>query len=263
MAFTQDFLPYTIVGSVDLSDSTAGTGLQYKAIDLTTGGVATRNSRTVGGILRHGGVATEHATLMTLGIMKFVAYQGVSAGDQLSVYSGGYMYTADSGDLVYGRVLDADVASGAVGTGFFDFSNPVPFEAGSMYQFRTVVVFSATNNLSAAAQLGSPLDARSGDLALTGGGAQAAQGVLVSSPTSGTIGFAQAMGLATVRAGDVIAKGRSLTVADSYFVPADSGDIIFGRAVGDSAAANSGGGVLAAINMATPHYATSCLDVMY
>ena len=64
--------------------------------------------------------------------------------------------------------------------------------------------------------------------------------------------------------GGVLTAGQSLTFADSgYAVAADSGDLICGLAVAASVAGNSGSAFTANVNLATPHYATSCLDVQY
>ena len=148
----------------------------------------------------------------------------------------------------------------SVGTGVFNFANPTPFDISSLYE--SAISFTAANNLSAAALLGSGLQVRSGDIAPVGG--FAASGVLISSPASGTTGSAQVMGVAQVRAGGVIAKDHSLTVTGSgYWIHANSGLMVHGRALEASAAPNSGSTFAAVINFATPHYATSCLDICY
>ena len=66
-----------------------------------------------------------------------------------------------------------------------------------------------------------------------------------------------------IRAGDVITEGRSLKVTSGWLLHANSGDVVVGRALQASAAANSGGTIFGEMNFANPHYATSCLDIMY
>lgn len=94
---------------------------QYKAIDVD-GTFAQANSFPIGiqqGKARSG----EDATAGFNGRSRYVVGSGsLVAGARLTVVNSGYMVTATSGDVVYGRAIGA-VTSGGVGEGIFDFAN--------------------------------------------------------------------------------------------------------------------------------------------
>ena len=113
---------WTIAAGEDLDDLTPGTGDLFKAVALDDGQIAA-NGREAGGILIYGGRSAEHVTLGYLGVLKFAAGAAVTTGRRLTVAASGYFVEAASGSYVVGRCLDADVASGTIGTGAFNFSN--------------------------------------------------------------------------------------------------------------------------------------------
>ena len=96
---------------------------QYHAIALDDGKVA-NNGVEAGGILLNKPKNNEHATLAWFGELKFRAGAAVTAGTRMQVTTSGYFITAASGYYNVGRAKAA-VTSGSIGTGFFDFSNPV------------------------------------------------------------------------------------------------------------------------------------------
>ena len=112
---------WTVVAGEDLDDLTPGAGDLFKAVALDDGKPAA-NGREAGGILLYGGKADEHVTLAYLGVTKFTAGAAVSKGRRLTVTTSGFFIEANSGSYVVGRCLDADVSSGAIGTGAFNFS---------------------------------------------------------------------------------------------------------------------------------------------
>ena len=113
---------WTIAAGEDLDDLTPGTGDLFKAVALDDGKIAA-DGREAGGILIYGGRSAEHVTLGYLGVLKFAAGSAVTKGRRLTVTASGYLIEAGSGSYAVGRCLDADVASGAIGTGAFNFSN--------------------------------------------------------------------------------------------------------------------------------------------
>lgn len=113
---------WTIAAGEDLDDLTPGTGDLFKAVALDDGRIAA-DGREAGGILIYGGRSAEHVTLGYLGVLKFTAGAAVTKGRRLTVAASGYFIEAASGSYAVGRCLDADVSSGAIGTGAFNFSN--------------------------------------------------------------------------------------------------------------------------------------------
>ena len=113
---------WTIAAGEDLDDLTPGTGDLFKAVALDDGKIAA-NGREAGGILIYGGRSAEHITLGYMGVLKFSAGAAVTKGRRLTVSTSGYIVEAGSGTYVVGRCLETDVASGAIGTGAFNFSN--------------------------------------------------------------------------------------------------------------------------------------------
>ncbi|MDH4120435.1 MAG: hypothetical protein OEV94_01845 [Deltaproteobacteria bacterium] len=112
---------WAIQAGGDLSDLRPGTGAIFKAVALDTGTIAS-NGRQAGGILLYGGKSGEPVSLGTWGVMKFTAGAPVAKGRRLTVTQSGYFSEAASGSYVVGRCLDADVGSGGVGTGLFNFA---------------------------------------------------------------------------------------------------------------------------------------------
>ena len=122
MAYSGKFETITIQASEALTDLTAGTGEIYKAVGTT--GAITGAPRSALGILQYGADDGGHVTLGYFGKMKFVAGGAVSAGRGVTVTTSGYFTQAGSGDVIVGRAIDTAVASGAVGTGLFNFVTP-------------------------------------------------------------------------------------------------------------------------------------------
>lgn len=112
---------WTIVAGEDLDDLNPGNGDLYKAVALDDGKIA-QNGRESGGIMLYGGKQNEHITLGYQGVIKFTAGGTVNKGSRLTVSASGYITEAASGSYVVGRCLDTGVASGAVGTGAFNFA---------------------------------------------------------------------------------------------------------------------------------------------
>jgi hypothetical protein len=121
MAVEGRYFTWTLAAGEDLADLQPGTGHLFKAVALDDARLAA-NGREAGGILLYGGRAGEHVTLGYAGILKFTAGGAVSAGKRLTVSGSGYFTEAVSGSYVVGRCLDTAVASGAVGTGAFNFA---------------------------------------------------------------------------------------------------------------------------------------------
>lgn len=260
MAYQGNYRTWARLAGEDLDDLTAGTGQLFKAVKGVDGKLA-NDGKTAIGILQYTGKTNEGITLGYDGIQKFVAGAAISSGDALlTVTTSGYFTNAGSGSWVVGKSL-SNVASGAVGTGIFNFANPVPFDFSSGYQadFETIE-FSAQADLSAAGAVGKGISINDGDFADS---SELADGVLVTGTASGSTSICRAIGKVTARAGNVITINRSLKVTSGWFLDADSGDIIVGRSLAASAAGNSGSTFDAVVNFATPHYATSSLDVMY
>jgi hypothetical protein len=115
------YFSWTIQAGEDLDDLTAGTGRLFKAVALDDGKIAV-DGREAGGILIYGGKSAEHVTLGYAGILKFVAGGPIGKGKRLTVANSGYFVEAGSGSYVVGRCLDTTVASGAIGTGAFNFA---------------------------------------------------------------------------------------------------------------------------------------------
>lgn len=121
MAVQNKQMCWSIQASEALNNLTAGTGHLYKAVGTT--GAITGDDNNALGILQEGADNGGHVSLAIFGISKFVASAAITAGKMLTVTTSGYFVTAASGDHVVGRALTAP-GSGAVGTGFFNFSNP-------------------------------------------------------------------------------------------------------------------------------------------
>lgn len=112
---------WTLAAGENLEDLTPGTGPMFKAIALDDGKIA-QSGREAGGLLLYSGRQNEHITLGYAGVMKFAAGNPVLAGRRLTVNGSGYLVEATSGSYVVGRNLDTTVASGAIGTGAFNFA---------------------------------------------------------------------------------------------------------------------------------------------
>ncbi|MHC4620447.1 MAG: hypothetical protein ACYTEQ_22090 [Planctomycetota bacterium] len=99
-------------------------GHQYQAIAFDDGKVANSGGEA-GGILINKPENGEHANIGYDGEMKYRAGGAVAAGKAITVVTSGYFTAAGSGDYIVGRNSDAAVNSGSVGTGFFDFKQPI------------------------------------------------------------------------------------------------------------------------------------------
>jgi len=121
MAVEGRYFTWTLAAGEDLADLTPGTGHLFKAVSLDDGRIA-QNGREAGGILLYGGRQDEHVTLGYAGILKFTAGGAVAKGSRLTVSNSGYFTQAVSGSYVVGRCLESAVASGAIGTGAFNFA---------------------------------------------------------------------------------------------------------------------------------------------
>lgn len=123
MAVQGNYNTWALIAAEDLNNLNAGTGHLFKAINAQTRKLATGGLAACG-ILQEGGATNEHITIGINGVQKFVAGGAVSSADTfLTVTTSGYFTAAGSGDYVVGKSLFT-VASGAVGTGLFNFANP-------------------------------------------------------------------------------------------------------------------------------------------
>lgn len=253
MGIQNDYRTWSIKALSDIDNVTAGTGALYKAVANDAGDIASDGKKAVG-ILQYAGLTNDHIAFGFDGIMKYTASAAISSKDVLlTVTTSGYFKEAVGGEYVVGRALSI-VSSGGVGTGMFSFIAPT-LDAPVFESFTT------QNDMSTAADLGLAVEFTGGDFAAS---ANAADGVLTTNAASGASANAQFQGKVQARAGDAITLGQSLTIAASgWFTPGNSGDLIVGRALAASAAGNSGGLFSAALNLATPHYATNSLDVQY
>jgi hypothetical protein len=256
MAYEKNFWTWARKAAEALNDLTAGTGHLNKAISAVTGKIASTGQTAVG-LLKYGADNTGHVNMGYNGIQKFVAGAAISSADVLlTVTTSGYFIEASSGDYIIGKSL-INVASGAVGTGMFSFANPVPFNSNSGYNADfNFGNFTAQSDLSAAAGLA---------VSITSGTvvdcSQLVDGICITGTASGSTSVAAFMGKMTGRAGDTLVANQSLkVVAGGYFESASSGDLLVGRPF---AAAASGASFDGVFNFATPHYATSCFDVMF
>lgn len=120
------YTSWTLVAGAELSDKLPPTGHRFRAIALNDGLLAT-NGQEAGGLLIYGAPQGAHITIGCAGIMKFSAGAAITKGDPLTVNSQGYLITASSGTNIVGRCLDADVSSGGIGTGLFDFATTPKF----------------------------------------------------------------------------------------------------------------------------------------
>jgi hypothetical protein len=266
MAVENKIMTWTFKAQADIDDLTAGSGDIFKAVSNAAGDIASTGQDAIG-ILQFVGKDTEHVTFAHAGISKFTVNAAISSADvPLTVTTSGYFAEADSGDYVVGKFLEGTnrattLSSGSVGTGLFNFANKILLDSDSGHiAAYEVHEFSAKADLSTAGDLNKAISINDGDFADT---SNDADGVLYTGTVSGGTSAARMMGKLDVRAGNVITINRSLKVTSGWFLDADSGDLIVGRALAASAAGNSGGTVAAVVNFATPHYATSCLDVQY
>ena len=124
MSIEGRFFTWTITAGEDLDNFIPGPGCLFKAVALHDGKLANGGAEA-GGILLYGGKKGEHITLGYQGVMKFTAGAAIRKGKRLTVARGGYFEEAVPGDYVVGRCLDTDVSKGSIGTGAFNFANPV------------------------------------------------------------------------------------------------------------------------------------------
>ena len=253
-----DYRGWSMISTESMDTKTAGTGHLYKAVDHS-GGIAA-NGREAIGILYSTGQSSEHIGLATDGKLKYTAGATVGVGAEVTVTTSGYFIAAASGDTVVGRNLDTAAVSGGLQVGHFDFANRYNFDISSYvrssFEYST---FSVKADLTAG--VGKAVNVDLGDVAAT---PNLATGILVANASSGATAMVFSVGRCKVNAGGVITKQRSITLTTGgVFIDANSGDVVCGVALQASAAANSGGVFNAIVNFATPHYATSCLDIHY
>lgn len=93
---------------------------QWKAANAT--GARSINTTDAIGISATKADSGEDSSVTVWGRSKFAAGGAVAAGARLKVASGGWIVTANSGDVVIGRNYGSAVSSGGVGNpGFFNF----------------------------------------------------------------------------------------------------------------------------------------------
>ena len=117
MAWESKFDAFTIQAKEDMETE------QYQAVALDDGKVANDGSEAIG-ILQNKPLTNEFASIGYQGIMKFRAGGAVAAAARMTVTTSGYFVTAGSGYYIVGRALAA-VTSGSIGTGLFNFFNPL------------------------------------------------------------------------------------------------------------------------------------------
>jgi len=122
MAIENTQLTFHVAAGQDLSDTAKGTGVIYKAINVTSGMIAP-SGNTATGILVQGAQINNHVSFAFLGISKYTANAAIVNGAPLTVTTSGYFTTAVSGSFVVGQALEA-ATSGSVHTGMFNFANP-------------------------------------------------------------------------------------------------------------------------------------------
>jgi len=103
---------------------------QYHAIALDDGERAD-DGHEAGGIILNKPKNNEHVDYGVIGEFKFRAGDAAAIGNRLRVTTNGYFVAADSGYYSVGRAKLA-VTSGSIGTGFFNFSNPVYHSVSSL-----------------------------------------------------------------------------------------------------------------------------------
>jgi len=96
---------------------------QYQAIALDDGKVANNGAEAIG-ILLNKPEINQHATVVPFGRSKFRAGGAIAAAKAITVATSGYFTAAGSGDYIVGRNETA-VTTGSIGSGFFNFLNPI------------------------------------------------------------------------------------------------------------------------------------------
>lgn len=252
MAIQNTMRTWSIKAEEALDTTTAGTGHLYKAVS-NRDGVLANNGLNAVGILQQGGPSGSHISLGFDGIMKAVASIAISSKDMLlTVTTSGYVKPVTDGDYVVGRALNI-ASSGDVFEGLFSFIAPFIYETTNPAE-----EFTAQADLSSG--LNKFVDMGNGDFAAASNNAA---GVLITGTTSGGTSEAIVDGRVDIKAGGVLTAGQSIKCASGWAVAGNSGDLLVGRALAASAAGNSGSTVACVVGLATPTYATSCLDVQY
>ena len=257
MASEKRWMGLTLVSAIDMSGTVRGTGVLYKALSWA-GNIAAQGSGAAG-LLQTGAKSGQQVEAGWHGEMKYIAAAAVVAGGLLAVTTSGYLTNPVSGAVIVGKNCEIAATSGSVARGIFDFAKGWQYRPDS-YNTDGLFTFAAAADLTVAGAVGHAIHASSGDF-LTDL-IQKPDGILEVGATSGGTCYATAIGVTRVRAGAVIINGRNLeAVASGWFIHAASGMLVSGKALAASAAGNSGGLFLAAINLATPHWATSSEDV--
>lgn len=258
MAGDKFFDTLSLVSAIDMSGGVRGTGVPYKAV--TWGGNIAGVGSGSPGLLVEGAKSGQQITVGWHGEGKYVAAAAIAAGAPLAVTTSGYLTNPASGDYVVGHNAEIAAGSGDVSRGVFNFATPWQYRPDS-YNTDGLHAFATAANLSGAGTNGFAVQISSGDYALAAGFAAC---VLEVGVTSGNTAHGTVVGRTRVRAGDVIGIGESLAVADSgWFIKANSGSRIVGRALAASAAGNSGGLVAAVVDFAQVRFAVNCNHVSY
>jgi hypothetical protein len=255
MSIQNSQFQWSIKAGEDLDNLIAGTGHIFKAIRSVDGKFA-NDAKSAIGILQYVGEEGQHVSFSYIGLMKYVAGTSIDNGDVLlTIATSGYCVEASSGDYIVGKALD-DTTSGSVGYGIFNFSNPSYYESSSAHIMdMELQSFVAQTDLST--QQYKIVDFSTGDIATS---SNVADGVLIAGVGSGEIGYGWLFGKHIVAPNDNISNGRSVKCDSGYVIPADSGDLIIGRAIEDLASGTNG---VCNFNFATPRYAKLLLDVRY
>ncbi len=123
MATARNYWTTTLLAADDLSNIKGGLGSMFKA--LAADGNIAANGLDAIGLVQYPGQDGEHVTIGWMGEMKFTAGSGgVVAGQILTVATSGYCVAITSAKYTVGRNMELSVASGAVGRGIFNFSQP-------------------------------------------------------------------------------------------------------------------------------------------
>lgn len=114
MAGQRTTLNTTIQAKEDLS------GVQFHAVAVNDGKLANNGGEALG-ILQEKPGNNEHATVAYIGEMRYRAAAAITAGQELTVTTSGWITAADSNDVVVGMNGEDSVTSGSIGRGYFVF----------------------------------------------------------------------------------------------------------------------------------------------
>lgn len=186
-------------------------GGQYHAFALVDGQLA-NSIGEASGILVNKPKSGEHAAIAYEGELKYAAGGAISKGDKLTIVTSGWFTSANSDEAIVG-IAKADVSSGGIETGLFNF----PGVRGNLDHVR----FNITPLVDMIA--GTVIAFNDYTAADSGGEADA---VALTSMTSGTAADVAVLGVVQGKmdASQCSSKGDALTVTTSgYFIKATSG----------------------------------------